>query len=183
MYNDDNREDEIKRLELIVQELKIRDDDESNRQKTADSKLLSALAALPIVIALSTSAFVPLLKPLAGLGCAALPLVALFFAALVLFLIASIKAIIGLWPMRAKYAAIGLRTFSSFAVKGSYVELLRTIIKERGDVVRNNKDVNSGKLGLYADAALYTVIGLIALTVLVFCLVVAFTIKPEIFAK
>jgi len=181
MHND-HHDDLIKRLELIVQELKVRDDDEGDRQRTADSKLLSALAALPIVIALSTTAFVPLLKPLAAAGCVALPLIALFLAALVLFLVASIKAIVGLWPMRAKYAAIGLRTLSSFADEGSYIELLKTVIKERGDVVRNNKEVNSGKLGLYADAALYTVFGLIALTLLVFCLVIVFAVNPKIFA-
>jgi hypothetical protein len=174
-----SEDDQVRRLERIADEIKIRDDDESARQKTADSKLTSALAVLPIIIALSTSAFIQLLPYAARIGCLGVILMLLFFAAIVLFVVAAIKAIIGLWPMRAKYAAIGMRTLSAFADAGTYPELLRKIIAERKDVVRNNSAVNSAKLGDYANAALLTVIGLILITFIVLAFVLAFATAPE----
>lgn len=176
---DPDASDLTKRLEKICEELKVRDDDESARQRTADSKLTSALAVIPIVIALSTSSFVPLLALSARLGCVGVGIVIAFFLAILLFVFAAGKAIYGLWPMSAQYQAIGLRTVSRFANEGTYEELLRKIIAERSDLVRANKVINGRKLGDYADAALLTVVGLGVLTAIVLTLVVVFAINPH----
>jgi hypothetical protein len=179
----DNDDDLIKRLEKISDEIKIRDDDESARQRTADSKLTSALAVLPIILALSTTAFVQLLPYAARLGGFGSLLMVAFVAAIVLFVAAAIKAIIGLWPMRAKYAAIGMRTVSAFGDMGRYPDLLRVLVEERRKVVRNNSTVNSSKLGDYADAALLTVVGLVVVMLIVVALLGAFLVNRDALVK
>jgi len=176
-------DDPIRRLELIAAELKVRDDNERDRKDTADSKLASALAALPIVITLSTAAFLPLLPYANRLGCFGTALVFGFLAAIVFFVIAVIYAIIGLWPMRAKYAAISMGPLKKFADSGTYESLLRMVIEERSKLVKVNGVINGEKLGLYANAALCTVIGLIVLTLVVLSLAITFAVAPVTLLK
>jgi hypothetical protein len=113
------------------------------------------------------------------LGCFGTILVFGFLAAIILFVTAVIYAIVGLWPMRAPYAVIGMGPLKRFADSGSYETLLRTVIAERIELVKANGKINGNKLGLYASAALFTVIGLIVLTVVILSLAIAFAVAPQ----
>lgn len=171
-------DDCIKRLERIIQEVQVRDDDETNRQKTADSKLTSALAVLPIIITLATTAFLQLLPYTKVLGRLGFLILSGFVVAVLLFVAAASFAIVGLWPMRARYSAIGLKTLSAFERDGTYGDLLRKVIEEKASAVRSNSEVNSRKLGEYAQAARLTVFGLGVLTLIVIVLSASFAIAP-----
>jgi hypothetical protein len=117
------------------------------------------------------------------LGCFGTVLVFGFLAAIILFVTAVIYAIVGLWPMRAPYAVIGMGPLKRFADVGTYESLLRMVIAERSELVKVNGKINGNKLGLYANAALYTVIGLIVLTVVILSLAIAFAVAPQTLLK
>lgn len=166
-------DDETKRLEHVLAEIAIREAHEDGRQRTADTKLTSALAVLPLIVTLSTTAFFTMLPYALRLDCLGKLLIFVFLCAIWCFMWSAYTAISGLWPARGTYSVVGLRTIENFVDEHTYADMLRTMIREHADTVRKDVDVNGKKLGLYAEAAAWMLRGLfaLALIVLVFALV------------
>jgi len=164
--------DSEKKLELALAELRRREDHEDDREKTANSKLTSTLVALPIIISLSTTAFFTLLIYAVRFGWVGAFATLLFVGAVTGFMAAAIMAIIGLWPMRAKYRFIGLRTIARFPEDKTYEQFVQTLIAERVEAVRENGRVNAEKLGMYAlsSTSMVAGLGLLAIVVIIFAI-------------
>jgi len=160
--------DRIKRLEHIVEELKLRESHEDGRQNTADTKLTGTLAFLPIIVGLATTAFFEMLPLAAKRGQFGVIATFGFLTAVVLFLIAAGCALNGLWPTRNRYTVPGLRTILRFQQEGTYEEQLVKMIDERSDSLRKNGAVNVRKLNLYMLSQRWLLCGLCILTLFAF---------------
>lgn len=160
--------DRIKRLEHIVEELKLRESHEDGRQNTADTKLTGTLAFLPIIVGLATTAFFEMLPLAAKTGQFGVMATFGFLIAVVLFLIAAGCAINGLWPTRNRYTVPGLRTILKFQHEGTYEQQLAKMIDERSDGLRSNGAVNVRKLNLYMLSQRWLFGGLCLLTLFAF---------------
>lgn len=168
-------------LETILTQIERRDDEEDARQETADSKLTSALAVTPIIIALSTTAFFGFIQYAGRFGNFAALFVFLFVLAIISFLGAAASAICGLLPQSAQYSTIGLKTLTSFMGSSDRDELLRRIISERIKCVLLNKAVNGRKLGLYTQSSILSAIGLTLLSIVVIATTVGISLEPKRF--
>jgi hypothetical protein len=173
--------DEVKRLEHVIQEIEIRESQEHARQSGTDGKLSGALAILPIIVGLATTAFFEMLPHAAKLGLIGTIATVGFVAAVVCFLTAALIAINGLWPRKNTYGAVGLRTILQFANSRTYTEQLKTMISERAEVVRNDAKVNERKLGRYMTAQQWTIAGLCVLVVLAMLWTAALIMFPSDF--
>ena len=178
---DDVREEERRKLEHVLSEIALREQHEDERTRTANAKLTSSLAVLPIIVTLATSGFFVALPIVANLGIAGKALAAFILVPIVFFCGAGVIAIRGLDPLKGRYSVVGMGTIRRFVSSGSYYELLRKMIAERGDAVKADDKINGWKLGVYRSAATATVYGLVSLVLVAVFYLGAFFLKPEAF--
>jgi hypothetical protein len=169
------------KLEHVLAEIGLREEHEDERTRTANAKLTSILAVLPIVIALATSAFFELLPIAAKLGCSGKVFAAAFLLPIAIFCYAAIVAIGGLDPHKAAYSVVGMGVIRKYTGTGSYEDLLKKMIQERGDAVKLDGDINGWKFGVYRRAASAIVAGLVAIVAVAILFLIAFFFRPTAF--
>lgn len=173
--------DERERLEHVLEEIALRESHEKGRQSTADSKLSGALAILPIIVGLSTTAFFEMLPHAAKVGAFGFFAAFAFFGAILCFFVAALFAISGLWPNKGQYSVVTLGAIRNYVDAGTYHEQLRHMISERAQAVKADGTINADKLGHYMTAQKWIVAGLGILTLLTFAWFIALMIAPQSF--
>lgn len=174
-------DDERKRLEHVLEEIALREAHEKSRQSTSDSKLTSALAILPIIVGLSTTAYFEMLPHAARFGPFGFFAAFAFFVAILCFFVAALYAITGLWPNRGQYSVVALGTIRKYLDDGTYHKQLRHMISERAQAVKADGAINAEKLGHYMTAQKWIVAGLGVLALLSFGWFVALMVSPSSF--
>lgn len=174
--------DQTKRLEHVLAEIEIRESHERGRQASADSKLAGALAVVPIVVGLASTAFFEMLPRGASLGRPGIAAVFVFVLAIIAFVVAACLAANGLWPNNNGYSVVTLRDILRFGEEGTYEGQLRFMISERAAALKLDAKVNERKLGRYMSAQLWILAGLGILTLLALFWAGALVVKPSVFA-
>jgi hypothetical protein len=169
------RNEQVLLLELILTQLERRDEEESAREEIANAKLTSMLTVAPIIVTLSTTAFVPFVQFTKDAGGLGIGILWLFVIAIGFFIAATLSALLGLRPQRSQYAAIGLRTINALDEPTTRESKLHVILSERTKCVRANRAINSTKFGYYTRGVNLLVVGLISVAAIVLSSVILLT--------